>query len=358
MPDIRMRTNRLRNGMIIKNNVYASSGAILIPHDTPVTKDIITLLSKHFIDYVIVDYQTKSNLPAPELHPEPPKISPQQIEDFKESFQISEEILSDSFTEIASTDRDIDVHVLLDALSQIVERAQTDVNLCDLLFLMKKNVKGLYAHSINTALFAQLLAKWLDYDRHDIEHITVAALLHDIGMLKFKEEDLEDFHYKDELKREPYSKHAIFGYNMIKEKSLDIRIKQAVLTHHERLDESGFPLKIAQNQISQFSRLIAIADVYDILTMKEEGTETLSPFDALKEFESNGHHKFDSHMLITFTSKIANTFVQHIVRLNNGEEGRIILINKYNLSRPLVQIGSSFIDLAMRNDLYIKEMLD
>ena len=348
MPDIRMRTNRLRNGMIIKNNVYASSGAILIPHDTPVTKDIITLLSKHFIDYVIVDYQTKSNLPAPELHPEPPKISPQQIEDFKESFQISEEILSDSFTEIASTDRDIDVHVLLDALSQIVERAQTDVNLCDLLFLMKKNVKGLYAHSINTALFAQLLAKWLNYDRHDIEHITVAALLHDIGMLKFKEE----------LKLEPYSKHAIFGYNMIKEKSLDIRIKQAVLTHHERLDESGFPLKIAQNQISQFSRLIAIADVYDILTMKEEGTETLSPFDALKEFESNGHHKFDSHMLITFTSKIANTFVQHIVRLNNGEEGRIILINKYNLSRPLVQIGSSFIDLAMRNDLYIKEMLD
>ncbi len=91
MPDIRMRTNRLRNGMIIKNNVYASSGAILIPHDTPVTKDIITLLSKHFIDYVIVDYQTKSNLPAPELPPEPPKISPQQIEDFKESFQISEE---------------------------------------------------------------------------------------------------------------------------------------------------------------------------------------------------------------------------------------------------------------------------
>ena len=75
MPDIRMRTNRLRNGMIIKNNVYASSGAILIPHDTPVTKDIITLLSKHFIDYVIVDYQTKSNLPAPELPPEPPKIS-------------------------------------------------------------------------------------------------------------------------------------------------------------------------------------------------------------------------------------------------------------------------------------------
>ena len=35
--------------------------------------------------------------------------------------------------------------------------------------------------------------------------------------------------------------HVVYGYNMIKDKPLDIRIKQAVLTHHERMDGKGFP---------------------------------------------------------------------------------------------------------------------
>ncbi len=86
--------------------------------------------------------------------------------------------------------------------------------------------------------------------------------------------------------------------------------------------------------------------------------EAMSPFDVLKYLEVNGHHKLDSQMLMIFISRIANNFIQHNVRLNTGETAQIILINKFNVSRPLVQVGASFLDLATRNDLSIKELLD
>lgn len=360
MAHLRIHTDRLRKGMIIANDVHSRSSAILIPAGTEVTKDVMALLARHFIEYVIVDYQT-DGLPAPVAAPVPgevPKINEKRMEALKESFHIAEETLSENLREIAEKNNDIDVPVLLGMLNQIVEKSESDMNLCDMLFHMKKNAENLYTHSINVALFAQILAKWMNFSPQDLEPIAIAALLHDIGILKFSEEELKDFTFKQELESGRYDKHTIYGYNLIKEKEIDVRIKQAILTHHERLDQSGFPLQIASKNINSISRIIAIADVYDTLIMKEEGTKSFSPFLAIKELEVNGHHKFDSQMLMTFLSRVTHNFIQHTVLLSNGERAQIVLINQYNLSRPLVQVGSSFLDLATRTDIDIKELLD
>ena len=187
----------------------------------------------------------------------------------------------------------------------------------------------------------------------------MTGLLHDIGLLKITNGTLPpNFSFREELLPKKYGKHTIEGYNIIKNKDISARVKQAVLTHHERLDGSGFPLKADISNINPISRIIAIADFYDTMTMKSEGGEPISPFLILKELEENGHHKYDSEMLITFISRLANNFIRHKVRLNNGQTGQIVLINKFNLTRPLVQSGSCFIDLSLRPDLQITEVLD
>ena len=156
----------------------------------------------------------------------------------------------------------------------------------------------------------------------------------------------------------PYTKHAVFGYNLLKDKNIDIKVKQAVLTHHERQDGSGFPLKVTKENINYISRIIAIADTYDTMIMVEEGVKTRSPFWLLKHLEDTGYQKYDSNMLMTFISHVTNNFIRHKVRLSNGLIGQIVLINKFNLTRPLVQIGNSFIDLSVRKDIGIQEILD
>lgn len=365
MIQLQVQTNRLRKGMIIKNNVYSNSGAVIVPANTPVTKDIVGILTRHFIDQVIVEYSNE--VPAPPVPTasddapatgEPPKIDERKFTEFKESFEVAEEILSKNLMEIVSNNSEVEVPALLGMLNDVVGHSGTDLNLCDMLLRMKKSAEDLYSHSINVALFSQILAKWMDFTEEEIELVTVSSLLHDIGVLKCSKTELKNFHFRDELAGGYFSKHVITGYNLIKDKSLDNRIKQAVLTHHERLDGSGFPLRIAQANINRCSRCIAIADIYDTLTMKEEGKVELSPFDVLRYFEENGHHKLDSQMLMVFISRIAHNFVQHKVILNTGETAQIVMINKMNISRPLVKVGEAFLDLATRNDLSIKKMVE
>lgn len=360
MACFRVHTDRLRKGMIIKNDVYSRTGAILVPVNTPVSKDVVTLLTKHFIDYVMVDYQATASSPADIPSPESvPQIKQQQIEEFEGNFRVAETALSENLIDVVTKDKDLDVPVLLEMLNNIVGKSENEVNLCNMLFKMKSNAEGLYTHSINVALWGQVLAKWLNFSPEDIELVGTAGLLHDIGLLKLTStaELPADFSFHAELNG-VHGKHTILGYNLLKDKNIDLRVKQAVLTHHERQDGSGFPLKVKLANINMIARVIAIADTYDTMTMSEVGVKAKSPFWLLKHLEETGYHKYDANMLMTFIARITNNFIRHKVRLSNNTIGQIVLINKFNLTRPLVQIGSSFIDLAIRKDLSIVEILD
>lgn len=359
---MRVPTERLRRGMRIHNNVYSRSGAVLVPDGTPVSKDVIELLTKHLIDDVMVDYQPLSGAPATLSVEEVVKVTTkEERERFAHKFQLAENTLSQNFKDIVENNKDIDEQTLLDVLNDVIETSSSDLNLCDMLLHMRKNSEGLYSHCINVALLGQILAKWMNYSEREIQMVAAAGLLHDIGLLMVtgSNELPSDFKFQNELVPGRYEKHPILAYNMLKNKNLDSMIKQAVLTHHERLDGTGFPLRIRGANINPIARVLAIVDYYDTLSMPTDGNVGKSPFWLLRDLEQSGYHAFDSKILMTFISKLTNNFIKHNVRLSNGMTGHIVLINKYDLTRPLIQVGkSTFIDLSVRKELSIVEVLD
>ena len=142
MACFRIHTDRLRKGMIIKSDVYTRTGVTLVPINTPVTKDVVALLTRHFIDYVMVDYQATAScledIPSPESVP---KVGQQQIEVFQEKFQIAETALSENLINVVTNEKDLDVPLLLDTLNSIVDNSENEVNLCNMLFAMQKKRK-------------------------------------------------------------------------------------------------------------------------------------------------------------------------------------------------------------------------
>ena len=148
---MRVHTDRLRKGMRIRNNVYSRGGAVLIPDGTPVSRDVIELLTKHLIDYVMVDYQPLSGAPEVLSPEEVAKVTSQQMARFAENFQMAEDTISQNLKDIVENDKDLDEQALLDVLSDVVDSSGSDVNLCDMLH-MRKCSEGLFSHSINVAL--------------------------------------------------------------------------------------------------------------------------------------------------------------------------------------------------------------
>lgn len=358
MAHLRVSVNRLREGMMIASDVYSRAGAVLVSEGSVVTREVLNLLTRHFIDSVVVEYKTEQTPVLESAQEAAPRVTEKQFQEFQQHFQVAENTLSQNLKDIVYQSKDVNVSLLLDTLNGVLDKSDNETNLTDMLMMMKKRTEGLYTHSINVALFGQILAKWLGCTKEEIEFVSVAGLLHDIGLLKFSKEKQTNFKFRDELEKGSYEKHIIYGYNLIKDQDVSKDIKQAVLTHHERLDGSGFPLQVDRTNINKISRIIAIADTYDTFTMKEEGVESMSAFSAVKRMEEISYNKFDSQFFMTFTSHIAETMIQHRVMLSDGREGQVVMINKYDLSRPLIQVGSGFVDLSKKKELFVKELLD
>ena len=82
----------------------------------------------------------------------------------------------------------------------------------------------------------------------------------------------------------------------LKNKDLDQSIKQAVLTHHEHADGSGFPLGVDNKSLNPIQRVIEIVDVYDTLLMREPGFKRMSPFEVLIQLNEVEGNKYDIYI--------------------------------------------------------------
>ena len=77
----------------------------------------------------------------------------------------------------------------------------------------------------------------------------------------------------------------------------------------------------------------------------------------MKYLQETDYKKYDYNFLTTFIERVSQNYIQHEVLLNDGRLGKILMINKGNLTKPLVKIDNLFVDLAKQKDLYIEKIL-
>jgi putative nucleotidyltransferase with HDIG domain len=187
--------------------------------------------------------------------------------------------------------------------------------------------------------------------------LTQAGLLHDIGKMLVPKHIISKPSRYTQDEFDEMKMHTINGYQVLKDMNLDIRVKYAALMHHERCDGTGYPNGFKSNQIEEFSKIVAIADVYDAMTSNRTYRNAICPFDVVENFERDGFLKFDPGYLLVFLERIIQSYLHNAVRLNDGREGEVVMINKLSLSRPVIRCGSTFIDLSKEPKLYIEAVL-
>lgn len=212
---------------------------------------------------------------------------------------------------------------------------------------LKSTSDYIYTHSINVAIYSMLIGRWLGLQEAKIKDLIQAGLLHDIGKIKIpssilnKEGKLLPGEY-DVMKT-----HTILGYEMTKDiDELSHNIKLPVLLHHEREDGSGYPFELKGNKLNLYTKIVAIADVYDAITSSKLYGKKFSPFEAFSKLET-GLDCFDTKILLSFIANIANYYVGIVVKFDTGEEGKVVYIPPQSPSTPVVQVEDSFIDLSV-----------
>ena len=152
-------------------------------------------------------------------------------------------------------------------------------------------------HSKRVAVFAVKIGTWLDFSKDKLDKLYFAGLVHDIGKIGIPDEVLNKPSFFNKYDLSIMKKHPEIGAQMLNNLDLDDDITTSIFHHHERLDGKGYPIGLKGNQISEFARIIKVADVYDALTSKRQYKDEWELNKVCNIFYTGMGTEFDEHIV-------------------------------------------------------------
>lgn len=351
----RMNVKDLKDGMILYEDILSERGTLLVNKGVPIDARVVECLKLNHIVMVRVLKETTSDEDGIITHLDTVRKS-DKFKAFEQDYELVYDTMESQFQEVIRRDKEFDTSLMIGQLNQILSNSGNSTEFFDLLHSMKMKDNTIYMHCLNTALICNVLGHWLKLCEEDRNDLSLAGLFHDIGLLmvpadilRKRKEERTVFEYKE------LQTHCVYGYRYLMKRELNRQIGLSALSHHERMDGSGYPLQCMGGALCDFSRIVAIASAYDERTLLEDGTR--NPFEIIHEFEMEGLSKFDPRYLMVFLEGIMDTFIGSDVLLSNGQMGRIIYINKDNLARPVVKVGDNYISLKDESSITIKKII-
>ncbi len=282
---------------------------------------------------------------------------PAEERSFEDDYSKTIDALKLVFEEIVAGKQDIDYSRMVEAAGHLFQ-SKTSLQLFDMIQHVRSLDDSVYAHSVNVAMIARAIGKWLKMTNSELDLLTMAGLLHDVGKLQVPPEVLNK---TEKLTDEEFAlirKHPIFGNKMLKAVNVDNRISICALQHHERADGTGYPRGLDGDEIDNYASIIAIADVYDAMTAARAYRAANCPFQVIAAFEADGVKRYDPKYILTFLERIASLYQNAKVMLSDGRKARVVYINRNTLSKPVVEVeGGGMVDLSRTSGVTITEIL-
>ena len=372
------QTKDLLPGMVTAIPVRTKRGQLIINPNVELTRTLISRLEFYGIASVQITenkqvatpmetpkdpayFPAKSPVSAPSpvsdaSYSQKLKSSP-EFQRFQVDFTLRSQDLKNCFDAYLSDGGTVNKEELLSKTISLVSPKQTTLDVFDMLHNMRQVNDSTYAHSLNVAIISRIIGKWLHFSNEELDTLTLAGLLHDIGKTKIPDEVLNKDGKLTDEEFQMIRNHPKYGYDILKSQPLNSHIKKAALMHHERCDGSGYPMGLTMEEIDDYALIIVIADVYDAMTAARSYRAPLCPFEVIAEFEKDGLQKYKPKYILTFLENIANAYQNNRVMLSDGTSARIVLLNHRRLSKPLVQLDDgACIDLE-KSPLYIKAII-
>ncbi len=159
---------------------------------------------------------------------------------------------------------------------------------------------ALRTHSFNVGRMARKLAAQLGVPPMEVEQITVAGILHDVGM---RELNYDSLYSKRTLTDEELSllrQHPRVGAHLVEDIPWPYPIAPLIRHHHERWDGGGYPDGVRGDEIPLGSRIIHLCEAFDAMTSPTSYRSVLSDYQAIDILESKAGTQFDPEVTLEF----------------------------------------------------------
>jgi len=322
----RVAVGLLKPGMVVARSIFDSEGKCLLGAGVTLTEYYIQRLKDLGIASVYIKDELFDSL-GEIKEPISGKTRIETIKEVKRNFQALE------------ANRRINTrHVkkVVDAiLDDLMSNREVLINLSDI----RTYDDYTFSHSCNVCVLSLLTAITLGYSEPKLKELGIGALLHDIGKVQVSKELLNK---RGELSPDEYAeiqKHAAYGFEILRAYD-DIPLLSAHIAfqHHECWDGKGYPRGLNREQIHEYARIVAVADVYDALLADRPYRDAYSINQALAILNHMSGIHFEPRILAALVSNVAVYPIGSVVMFNTGEIGVVMDVNRNNPTRPVVRV--------------------
>jgi len=159
-------------------------------------------------------------------------------------------------------------------------------------------------HTKRVTEYASLIAHGMNLPPEEVEKVTQAALLHDIGKIGIRVSSLNKPEELTPVEYEMFKQHTTQGRLILE----PIRFLKDIIpiaeSHHERMDGSGYPQGLKGDQISLGARILAVADSFDAMTSDRPYRKSLSRKKAIEELKKYAGSQFDAEVVEVFIREL------------------------------------------------------
>lgn len=205
----------------------------------------------------------------------------------------------------------------------------------------------LLEHSLNVAILLANFGKFLGMSEEDVQDLSYAGFLHDLGKIKIPDEILHKPGRLTDSEMEIMKGHVKHGVDYLKSTDIAAPLIKTISEHHERLDGLGYPAGTKGNAISKAGRMLAIADMYDALTADRVYKSGMSSQKAFSILMNDAPTRLDQTLVQQFIKCLGVYPVGSLVLLSNDRLGMVL----EQRDSPLTPLVKEF--FSVRNNHYL-----
>ncbi|WP_448556139.1 HD-GYP domain-containing protein [Thalassotalea montiporae] len=236
-------------------------------------------------------------------------------------------------------DRSLDAEEVRETTDAMVDSIFRNQDALACLSRLHSKSDYLSEHALNCSILMAIFAKHLKFDREIIEQLTLGAFLHDVGKVFIPNDILDKPGALNDKEQKLVQTHVALGAKILEDTPHISHIAMTCIReHHERLDGSGYPRQLKDEDISKYGKMMAIVDSYGAMISDRCYQKAIHPTAAFKTLTQESSTAYDEELVEKFIQCLGVYPVGTLVQLNSGKIGLISEINQDKPTHPIVKV--------------------
>lgn len=344
----RIPTESLEAGMVLGETLYDHTGNVLLSKGIELRHAYIEKIGLLNLDTVLISDISKYIFEEPSLSMVDPVLNMVNRDMIvAETRADATNLIKQFMSGLGGVSGTPNIDKLLLIVNQIIDEILKNDEIAFNLGDLKSVDDYTFEHSVNVCVLALLSGISLGLKKVALVELGIGSILHDIGKILIPQEILNKPGLLDDTEFDMVKRHARLGYDVLTQiKGVSQASASVALYHHERYDGNGYPNGMLTETIPLYSRIVAIADVFDALTSDRVYSKKISPYKAMEYVISMVGAHFDPEIVKRFTRQLGFFYKGLHLELNTGEIAVVVVAQN---ARPVVRVLRDSRGMELKN---------